>query len=132
MPSGAELFVRSIAELGISQIFTLVGDHLNEVLAVAAREGIRVDFFITPLHGSRLRKANRASSRAKLGAIDLNRPDSSMNPLPLTSRREFPRRGFSIARVALPGVDGREFRLCKERSQPRHPGWRRRGRVRLA
>src|SRR5450755_2488169 len=42
MPSGAELFVRSIAELGITQIFTLVGDHLNEVLAVAAREGIRI------------------------------------------------------------------------------------------
>src|SRR5207245_8965383 len=42
MPSGAELFVRSIAELGISQIFTLVGDHLNEVRAVAAREGIRI------------------------------------------------------------------------------------------
>src|SRR4029450_998067 len=42
MPSGAELFVRSIAELGISQIFTLVGDHLNEVLAVASREGIRI------------------------------------------------------------------------------------------
>src|SRR5947207_7434412 len=42
MPSGAELFVRSIAEMGISQIFTLVGDHLNEVLAVAAREGIRI------------------------------------------------------------------------------------------
>src|SRR4051795_10301068 len=42
MPSGAELFVRSITELGITQIFTLVGDHLNEVLAVAAREGIRI------------------------------------------------------------------------------------------
>src|SRR5216684_7275433 len=42
MPSGAELFVRSIKELGITQIFTLVGDHLNEVLAVAAREGIRI------------------------------------------------------------------------------------------
>src|SRR5213593_3994706 len=42
MPSGAELFVRSIAELGISQIFTLVGDHLNEVLAVEAREGVRI------------------------------------------------------------------------------------------
>src|SRR5258708_3692408 len=42
MQNGAELFVRSIAELGISQIFTLVGDHLNEVLAVAAREGIRI------------------------------------------------------------------------------------------
>lgn len=42
MPNGAELFVRSISHLGISQIFTLVGDHLNEVLAVAAREGIRM------------------------------------------------------------------------------------------
>src|SRR3954452_11122748 len=40
MPSGAELFVRSIKELGISRIFTLVGDHLNEILAVAAREGV--------------------------------------------------------------------------------------------
>src|SRR5215475_1887503 len=42
MPSGAELFVKSIAELGISQIFTLVGDHLNEVLAVAASKGMRI------------------------------------------------------------------------------------------
>src|SRR5437762_1455462 len=42
MPSGAELFVRSIKELGITHIFTLVGDHLNEVLAVAGREGIRI------------------------------------------------------------------------------------------
>jgi acetolactate synthase-1/2/3 large subunit len=42
MPTGSELFVRAIAQLGISQIFTLVGDHLNEVLAVAAREGIRI------------------------------------------------------------------------------------------
>jgi acetolactate synthase-1/2/3 large subunit len=42
MPSGAELFVQSIRKLGIEQIFTLVGDHLNEVLSVAAREGIRI------------------------------------------------------------------------------------------
>src|SRR5438874_6988197 len=42
MPSGAELFVRSIRELGISRIFTLVGDHLNEVLAVAAWEGLSI------------------------------------------------------------------------------------------
>src|SRR6266481_5534939 len=42
MPSGAELFIRSIKELGITQIFTLVGDHLNEVLAAAGREGIRI------------------------------------------------------------------------------------------
>src|SRR5215467_3690412 len=42
MPSGAELFVQSIKSLGISQIFTLVGDHLNEVLSVAEREKIRI------------------------------------------------------------------------------------------
>jgi acetolactate synthase-1/2/3 large subunit len=42
MPSGAELFVSSIKQLGITRVFTLVGDHLNEVLAVAAREGIDV------------------------------------------------------------------------------------------
>jgi acetolactate synthase-1/2/3 large subunit len=42
MPSGAELFVQSIKKLGMEQIFTLVGDHLNEVLSVAAREGIRI------------------------------------------------------------------------------------------
>src|SRR5262245_14151961 len=42
MPNGAELFVRSISQLGIREIFTLVGDHLNEVLAVAAASGIRI------------------------------------------------------------------------------------------
>jgi acetolactate synthase-1/2/3 large subunit len=42
MPNGAELFVDAIARLGIDTIFTLVGDHLNEVLAVAARHGIRI------------------------------------------------------------------------------------------
>src|SRR5437867_13365078 len=42
MPSGAELFIRSIRELGIDRIFTLVGDHLNEVLAVAARENLSI------------------------------------------------------------------------------------------
>src|SRR5436853_2806710 len=42
MPNGAELFVRTTVQLGIDTIFTLVGDHLNEVLAVAAREGIRI------------------------------------------------------------------------------------------
>lgn len=42
MPNGAELFVRSIAQLKIDTIFTLVGDHLNEVLALAARAGIRI------------------------------------------------------------------------------------------
>jgi acetolactate synthase-1/2/3 large subunit len=42
MPNGAELFVQSAARLGIDTIFTLVGDHLNEVLACAARAGMRV------------------------------------------------------------------------------------------
>ena len=42
MPNGAELFVQSAAQLGFDTIFTLVGDHLNEVLAVAARAGLRV------------------------------------------------------------------------------------------
>ncbi|HTS27142.1 MAG TPA: thiamine pyrophosphate-binding protein [Bryobacteraceae bacterium] len=42
MPNGAELFVQTIARLGIDTVFTLVGDHLNEVLVAAARSGIRV------------------------------------------------------------------------------------------
>jgi acetolactate synthase-1/2/3 large subunit len=42
MPNGAELFVRAAAQLGLGPIFTLVGDHLNEVLAAAARAGMRV------------------------------------------------------------------------------------------
>jgi len=42
MPNGAELFVQSITQLGIREIFTLVGDHLNEVLAAAGAAGIRI------------------------------------------------------------------------------------------
>src|SRR5579871_905399 len=42
MPNGAELFVETIARLGIDTVFTLVGDHLNEVLLAAARRGIRI------------------------------------------------------------------------------------------
>jgi len=42
MASGAELFVEAAKRLGIDTIFTLVGDHLNEVLAEAARAGMRV------------------------------------------------------------------------------------------
>ena len=38
MPTGAELLVRTIRELGISEVFTLVGDHLNEVLAAFAAD----------------------------------------------------------------------------------------------
>ena len=32
----------SLLELGVDRVFTLVGDHLNEVLAVAARAGMRI------------------------------------------------------------------------------------------
>src|SRR5262245_20123056 len=42
MPNGAELFVQSARELGIDTIFTLVGDHLNEVLAEAASSGMQI------------------------------------------------------------------------------------------
>ena len=42
MPTGAELFVSSIKNLGATHIFTLVGDHLNEVLQVAEREGLKI------------------------------------------------------------------------------------------
>jgi acetolactate synthase I/II/III large subunit len=42
MPTGAELFVQTITQWGVDTIFTLVGDHLNEVLAEAARAGIRI------------------------------------------------------------------------------------------
>src|SRR5215831_16886239 len=42
MPNGAALFAQSAAQLGLDTIFTLVGDHLNEVLAEAACAGLRI------------------------------------------------------------------------------------------
>ncbi len=42
MPTGAEIFVEAMRALGMGEIFTLVGDHLNEVLIAAARRGVRV------------------------------------------------------------------------------------------
>ncbi len=42
MPSGAELFIASLKNLGVTHIFTLVGDHLNEILQVADREGLTI------------------------------------------------------------------------------------------
>lgn len=42
MPTGSELFVRSLKSQGIDTIFALVGDHLNDVLQTAAREGLSV------------------------------------------------------------------------------------------
>ena len=42
MPTGAELFIASLKNLGVSHIFTLVGDHLNEVLREADRQGLKI------------------------------------------------------------------------------------------
>lgn len=42
MPTGSELFVRSLQSQGVDRIFTLVGDHLNDVLQVAVRSGLSV------------------------------------------------------------------------------------------
>src|SRR5512133_3776901 len=42
MPNGAAMFVSAALQLGIDTIFTLVGDHLNEVLAEASRHVMRV------------------------------------------------------------------------------------------
>src|SRR5947199_10786996 len=42
MPNGAELFVQAAAQLGLDTVFTLVGDHLNEVLGEAASAGLRI------------------------------------------------------------------------------------------
>lgn len=42
MPTGAELFIQSCVRLGLTEIFTLVGDHLNRVLAEADKAGLRI------------------------------------------------------------------------------------------
>ena len=42
MPNGADLFVQASTQLGIDTIFTLVGDHLNDVLPAAARQSMRI------------------------------------------------------------------------------------------
>jgi acetolactate synthase I/II/III large subunit len=42
MPTGAQLFAQTVTHLGIDTIFTLVGDHLNEVLIAVAASGIRI------------------------------------------------------------------------------------------
>src|ERR687886_2276455 len=42
MPTGAELFIETIKQLGIRKIFTLVGDHLNPVLSVASRSNLDI------------------------------------------------------------------------------------------
>ncbi len=40
--TGAELFVATLKRFGVTHVFTLVGDHLNELLRVADREGLRL------------------------------------------------------------------------------------------
>ena len=42
MRTGAELFSDSLTNLGIRDIFTLVGDHLNDVLLSAKHKGFRI------------------------------------------------------------------------------------------
>lgn len=42
MPTGAQLFATSMVKLGIKDLFTLVGDHLNEALIAVENAGIRV------------------------------------------------------------------------------------------
>ena len=42
MPTGAQLFVESLMTLGVREIFTLVGDHLNAALSYAASRGLRI------------------------------------------------------------------------------------------
>ncbi len=42
MPSGAELFSQSLKKLGVTHVFTLVGDHLNEVLQVLERDNFQI------------------------------------------------------------------------------------------
>ena len=42
MPTGSELLVQSLNSQGVQNIFTLVGDHLNDVLKAAVRDGMSV------------------------------------------------------------------------------------------
>ncbi|MBI3697754.1 MAG: thiamine pyrophosphate-binding protein, partial [Acidobacteria bacterium] len=42
MPTGSELFVSTLKHFGVTHLFTLVGDHLNELLRVAERDGLRL------------------------------------------------------------------------------------------
>jgi acetolactate synthase I/II/III large subunit len=42
MPTGAEIFTDAALALGIDRVFTLVGDHLNEVLSVMEKRGLPI------------------------------------------------------------------------------------------
>jgi acetolactate synthase I/II/III large subunit len=61
MQTGAQLFVRAMRELQLSTVFTLVGDHLNEVLREMAGAGIRI---VDMRHESGVTHAADAFARA--------------------------------------------------------------------
>jgi acetolactate synthase-1/2/3 large subunit len=61
MQTGAELFVGAMRQLELSTLFTLVGDHLNEVLKEAAKAGIRI---VDMRHESGVTHAADAFARA--------------------------------------------------------------------
>ena len=42
MPDGAELFSYTLKRLGVTHVFTLVGDHLNEALQILDRDGFKI------------------------------------------------------------------------------------------
>ncbi|MDA0206074.1 MAG: thiamine pyrophosphate-binding protein [Acidobacteria bacterium] len=42
MPNGAELFSQTLKQLGVTHVFALVGDHLNEALQVLDRDGFKI------------------------------------------------------------------------------------------
>lgn len=42
MPNGAELFVSTLQHFGVTHLFTLVGDHLNELVRVADSRGLKL------------------------------------------------------------------------------------------
>lgn len=42
MPNGANLFSQTLKQLGVSHVFALVGDHLNEPLQVLHRDGFTI------------------------------------------------------------------------------------------
>lgn len=61
MSTGARLFVQTMKELGIDTLFTLVGDHLNDVLREAADAQIRI---VDMRHESGVTHAADAYARA--------------------------------------------------------------------
>ena len=42
MPTGSDLFVSTLKRFGVTHLFTLVGDHLNDVLRVAQNQGLKL------------------------------------------------------------------------------------------